>query len=579
MQAVDLVHPAPPAARKPVATHGKGRLDRVGPLAVLSVEGSFTEMGEQHGALLAREVARGPIPYYRGMVERLLGKPLGPLAPLVCSAIQRLVGSRIERAIPDFAEQTIRGIARGAGLPEDEFLRGCTMPDSLLWVTARLNGLRDPGPAMAHRLSLGLGCTSAVAWGAATRDGMLYHGRNFDYFGVQNWPDHAAVIFHTPARGQRYVSIGAAGVGLGGVTAMNEAGLSLTVHQHMFTDRTALGGTPIGVVGDIVMREARDLDQAEEILRRQRPIGCWTYVVTDARAKQVLCFEENPERQVAMRTSQQDTTFGYANIYLDPELGATECNSYGSYWRHNEGRYRRARALLERSHGALDERAIAAILADPGSDARCRVRDSIAMVMTVGSIVFRPEDGAFWLGVGAAPVSRGTFTPFSLAKGGHAPELGSFSVPGPSDRASDQAFEHYRRAYLAYVDRCDAATALDAMEAAAAAAPEQALYHASAGMLGVETRQPERAVASLTRAIELGHPDEERVGAFHLWRARANDLRGRREEAVQDYRTCLGRRADGPVHAAARAGLKSKFTARAASRMHIEMSLGDVVAP
>lgn len=579
MHASTIVHSAPSANKKTVRTHGKGRLERVGALAVLSVEGTFGEMGEQHGALLATEVARGPIPYYRGMVERLLGKPLGPLAAPVCSAIQRLVGSRIERALPDFAVETIRGIARGAALPEDEFLRGCTMPDSLLWVTARLHGLRNPGPAMAHRLSLGLGCTSAVAWGSATRDGMLYHGRNFDYFGVQNWPDHAAVIFHTPARGQRYVSIGAAGVGLGGVTAMNEAGLSLTVHQHMFTDRTALGGTPIGVVGDVVMREAHDLSQAEEILRRQRPIGCWTYVVTDARAKQVLCFEENPERQVAIRSKKEDTTFGYANIYLDPELGATECNSYGSYWRHNEGRYRRTRTLLEQASGAIDERVIAAILGDPGSDARCRVRDSIAMVMTVGSIVFRPEDGAFWLGVGEAPVSRGAFIPFSLAKGAHAPELGTFSVATPADRRSDEAFEHYRRAYLAYVDGCDAITALDAMEAAAKAAPEQALYHSSAGMLGVEALQPERAVASLTKAIELGHPDEERLGAFHLWRARAHDLGNRRQEAMQDYRVCLGRRADPPVHTAARAGLKSAFTPRKARRMHIEMSLGDVVVP
>ena len=35
----------------------------------------------------------------------------------------------------------------------------------------------------------------------------------------------------------------------------------------------ALGGTPIGLVGDMVMRDARNLDDAESILRRHRPIN------------------------------------------------------------------------------------------------------------------------------------------------------------------------------------------------------------------------------------------------------------------------------------------------------------------
>ncbi|NUP12868.1 MAG: hypothetical protein HOW73_43065 [Polyangiaceae bacterium] len=558
--------------------HGRGSCSFVGPLAVLSLEGSFAEMGEQHGALLAEQVARGPIPYFRRMVERLLGKPLGSFAPHAGTLIQRLIGSRIERALPPFALETARGIARGAGLDEDVFLRGCTMPDSLLWLTARLQGLRDPGPAVAHRLALGLGCTSAVAWGDATRDGKLYHARNFDYYGVENWASNAAVIFHAPNEGQRYVSIGAAGVGLGGVTAMNEAGLTLTVHQHMFTDRTALGGVPIGVVGDIVMREAKNLAEAEAILRRHRSIGCWTYVITDGKAKQVLCFEENPERKVAVELDPSSSTFAYANIYLDAELGSTETALYGSYWRHNLGRYERAKELVERGRGTHDAQSMAGILADSGKDARCRVRDSIAMVMTVGSVVFRPEDGIVWVGVGEAPVSRGRFVPFSLAKRGYAPEAGSFSVEGTGS-AEDAAFSHFRAAYVAYIDGSDVDGAMAALDEAVAAAPTQSVYAATLGYLAIEANRPARAMAALSRAIEIGHPDVERVSAFHLWRGRAHDLDGRRDQAIADYRTCLGRAADRPVHEAAKRGLKSPFNARAARRVHVEMSLGDVVMP
>lgn len=565
------------ASAEVVARHGRGSLTRTGGLAVLSLEGSFAEMGEQHGALLAEQIARGPIPYYRKMVERLLGKSLGPLAPYACALLQRAIGSRVARAMPSFALETLRGIARGAGLDEEEFLRGCTMPDSIMWVTARLHELRDPGPAVAHRLALGLGCTSAVAWGSATKDGKLYHARNLDYFGVSTWSPNAAVLFHTPNDGMRYVSVGAAGVGLGGITAMNEAGLTLTVHQHMFTDRTALGGVPIGVTGDIVMREARTLDEAEAILRRDPPIGCWTYVVTDGKSKEVLCFEENPERKVAIRSKPEDQTFAYANIYLDAELGATEVAAYGSYWRHNLGRYERAKRLVEAE--AHDAHSMAAILADTGSDARCRVRDSIAMVMTVGSVVFRPEDGAFWVATGEAPVSRNAFVPFSLTARGHAPELGTFHVANDAARSSDAAFQEVRRAYVAYVDEGNVDGAMQALDRASTLAPEQPIYHAMIGYLATSSQAPDRAVAALTRAIDLGHPDEERVAAFHLWRARAHDLAGRRDRAVADYRSCMGRVADKPVHDAARRGLRAPFSKTAARRVHVEMSLGDVVVP
>jgi hypothetical protein len=117
------------------------------------------------------------------------------------------------------------------------------------------------------------------------------------------------------------------------------------------------------------------------------------------------------------------------------------------------------------------------------------------------------------------------------------------------------------------------------MEAAAAIAPAQSIYHALVGILSIELGEPVRARAALDRAIALGHPDEERVASFYLWRARAADLDGRRVEARADYAVCSTRRADPPVAAAARGGLERPYTARRARRIQVEMSLGDVMAP
>lgn len=566
------------APSAPVRRSGRGSLTRVGDVNVLRVAGSFYEMGHQHGTLLADQIARGPIPYYRRLVEKLMGRGgLGPLAGLAWTGIQRTLGRRVARAIPPFAEETIRGIADGSGLDPQAFLDGCTMPDTMMWIAARVMQLRGHGPAVAHRVALGLGCTSAIAWGDATKDGALLHARNFDYHGVGTWPSTKTVIFHAPDRGQRYVSVAAAGVGLGGITAMNEAGLTLTVHQHMFTDRTALGGTPIGIVGDVVMREAESLDDAQRILEAHRPIGCWTYVIADGRRREVLCFEENPERRAARRL-RDEGTFGYANIYLDEELGKTEVNLYGSYWRHNLGRHRRANELLEDRRGTLDPQAMAEILADTG-DPRCRVRESIAMVMTVGSVVFRPEDGTVWVGTGEAPTSHGTFLPFALDTMGHAPERGTLSAGAPLESDEGAAFESFRRAYVAYLDDGDVEAARRHASDACARRPNEPLYHALRGLLSIQLVDPEQAEEAFDRALAIGHPDPERIASFHLWRARARDLLGRREDAISDYRRALGHYADPQVHAAAKRGLRRPYTPRAARAVHIDVGFADVIRP
>jgi hypothetical protein len=236
---------------------------RVGGLNVLKVTGTFYEMGYQHGAMLRDAVAGGPVPYYRTYIEKLAGRSvLGPVTPLLWPGLKLLVGRHVVKRLPPFARDTIRGLAEGSGLPEGALLDGLSMPDSLVWFASQLMRLQRVAPALDHRATLGLGCTSALAWGEATADGRLLHARNFDYHGVDCWPKTASVVFHAPERGQRYVAVAAAGVVLGGVTAMNEAGLTLTVHQHMFTDAAELGGIPIGIMGDVVMREAETPDDA-----------------------------------------------------------------------------------------------------------------------------------------------------------------------------------------------------------------------------------------------------------------------------------------------------------------------------
>jgi tetratricopeptide (TPR) repeat protein len=540
---------------------------------VLNLSGSHYEMGRQHGALLRAQVPDSALNYYRTYVSRLMAKNgIGALTPALWNVLRWTVGRRVRKSMPDFAMESLRGLADGAGIPFKTILDGGIMPDTLMWVTARMIEARRTAPAVQHRVQLALGCTSAIAWGSKTQDGRLLHARNLDYHGVRNWPRHTTVAFHTPDEGLKYVSATSAGVVMGGFTAMNAAGLTLTVHQHMFTNGTRLGGTPIATVGDQVMREARTLDDAERILRSYDPIGCWTYLIADGKTNEVLCFEENPDRQTARRFSAEDA-FGYANIYLDPELGRTEQDLYPSYWRHNRGRHARVNSILEQ--GGLDPDKMAAILADEG-DSACRLHRSICMLMTVGSVIFRPEDGTLWVARGEAPVSQTPFTPFSLKTGDHAPEAGELTGGVPGDPTRAAAFKAYRDGYLSYFDDQDPRAALGHIQQACALQPEEPLYQFMQALLQLDQGVGD-AEAGFDRAIGIGHPDAERVAAFHLWRGRAKDLKGKRDAALRDYQVALAGPADANVIRAARLDMKTPWTKKGSIGM--EFSFADVIRP
>ena len=208
------------------------------------------------------------------------------------------------------------------------------------------------------------------------------------------------------------------------------------------------------------------------------------------------------------------------------------------------------------------------------------MRRSVAMLMTVASVVFSPEDGVVWVATGGAPTSQNRFEPFDLAKEDHAPERGALTGGIPEDRTACSAFEAYRDAYVAYFDDQDLDEARRLLERACALAPREPLFHGVAGILAIAAGEPGAARAALDAAVALGHKDPERRAALLLWRARALDLLGLRAEALADYDAALAaERRDAPVERAARRGQRRAFTPREARGIAVDFAMADVVAP
>lgn len=324
---------------------------------VLRLAGSDAEMGFQHGRLLKEAIRRGPVPYFRDYLPRMLETSLGRAqARAVAGLLQASAGRELAEKLPPRLRRHLDGLAAGAELPVQDLMRAFVLPDLFLWLVSLSNRVKRPGAAPLPLL----GCSSALALAESTHGAGLLHGRNLDYMGVGYWDAEPALLFYQPDQGMPYASVSAAGIPFGGITAMNQAGLTLAVHQHLSCLNVRRGGVPIGIAGDAVMRQGESLADAVKLLEAHPPTACWTYLIASAQEQAVLCYETGGAATRWFITRQP--TFGYTNFYLDPALAAQETHYYPSQWRSNLGRYDTICARLNQAQLSPD--AIARILGD-----------------------------------------------------------------------------------------------------------------------------------------------------------------------------------------------------------------------
>lgn len=548
--------------------------ERVEGIHVLRLRGSDYEMGFQHGRLLKDSIAHGPIPYFAKWVEKLMQRgffgPVAPISKLLGRTLSATVGRRIASKFPKHVLDAMDGLADGAGMNRKELRRAVTMPETYLWLGVWYKRLFKAPIAARHGVPV-IGCTSAIAHSDATVHGRLLHGRNFDYQGVGAWDKEQAVIFHEPNDGQPYVAVSAAGVLLGGTTAMNASGLSLVVHQHIACTDFDLDGLPVGVVGDLVMRHAKNIDDAKRILDEHRPNGAWTYIVTSAAEKRTLCYEVTAHRRAAFEPDRD--VFGYSNIFVDRDLEKTEVDFYPAYWRNNVERWHSSNRRLNRARGRIDADEIASILGDIGDG--CRLTCAVSALTTVASVVFDAERALVYVATGRPPVSNRPYLAFDLSEKKARVDLPRLLGGSRIDPKARDAFDAYRDAYERHFNDADLDAARRGLARARELAPEQAVYAFIAGLLAIEAKDLDGALAALGDAIRIGHTTPQRLAGFHLWRGRVHDAKGNRESALRDYRQAIVA-ADPSVYRAAKKNQQRPWALKPPT---VEWSFGDVLSP
>jgi len=550
-----------------------------GSIFYANVEGTLSEMARQLGEKTGRLASRGPVPGYATfLAETLRDSPFARFADLLQWGTSRWATDRLVDACDPEYRRAAREYAESLPLSTRSLLEVYTLPESLLWLAGTVHQfLGADRMAGLGRPPFG-GCTSVVVRPPLAPTPL--HGRNFDWYGFGSWERTACIQFYHPDSGLDYASVGTAGLFGGGYTAMNAAGLTLAVHQH-FVDDFDFDGVPVGIAGDRVMRRARNIDEAVDILRHNPPVAGWSYVLTEGDTGACSVVELAPGREAVLDLSEHRDRLAYANTYRSETFDETEIDLYPEYRRDSIARETRA---LEQT-GALsasgaDPETLAELLGDfvdPTEDTTRLVGRSIASVHTVSSVVFEPERRRIWVGSGNSPTSRSWFVPFRLRRSGRSDRGG----PDPSaepfhptlgwDRSSHgRAFELYRRAAVESFEGEEDKRLLIRIEHALALYPEDPALHMLGGLLALRLGRARRAEGAFRRTLERVRHLTRRAEAT-LYLGWALDLQGQRSAARQMYRDVLRMEsADPVVRARARLGRWLRFSRERAAGLAID---------
>ncbi|GIW72314.1 MAG: hypothetical protein KatS3mg102_1856 [Planctomycetota bacterium] len=531
------------------------------PLLLVRLRGSQAQMGEQHGRLLrAHGGYEQTLAFYPRLVERLLGGDglEGALLRLGEPAV-RLLLRRLERARPRELRARTRAFFEALGLGRQHATALGVMD-----VFQNLVGLAGRWRLGPFARQLGCcaapACSTLVVWGRACADGQLRHARNFDFPGAGIWDRAPAVVLCEPEQGLRYGFVTTRGADTPGVTAFNEAGLTLSAHTR-FHREVRFDGAAVVDLGHEIIRRAESIADAIAIARERPVASSWGLAVSSARERRAVVLETTGAQVEVVEPEPGAPYLACTNRYHHPHTRRGEVVVSPAWTVSCSNRERR---LSEAARtGALDAAALARLLGDhrdPADPETERATGGIvSQLITVQSVVCEPEAAALLLSVGTTPTGWGPYARVRWAWDGPA---GAWSWNGEQHAAAPAGFEPAlalpmqpparfaggpgARAYAellaaarAWMDEHDAARSLVHLERALAHDPDELGCRFLAAVLRLRAGEPEAALAHIEHALARERVPFRR-GQLLLWGSRAAALLGQAERARRMREELLG---------------------------------------
>lgn len=381
------------------------------PFYVLRQRGRFPDIAYDHARLLAREVEAGAFPEIISTIARGVNLE-NPTMSKVAGAMYRSYSDRVLRhcsgEFRDAVEALGAGYRDGIGNAKFDDLEvrdaiiaievgnlvdGLSRTFALPGYRARrapeilalvLSSLSDPDAkayaaqakddaakqkevgAAVHAMAgpdnrIDFACTGfAVPWNLAA-DGMHVHARNLDA-DLYNWNSAPVLSLLDETEGHpgwhKYVAFGTAGlIYPGGISGLNDAGFSASLHQ-MSTTETESGflfGT-----GDIapyteqrMLRECSTIDEAVDLAKDTRHFAAWTFFVSDAKSGKIARIEVNGDGVKSVK--YEGEAVAQTNHFLHPDMVERSFDEDDAHFTGSFGKWMDTHARLDSTVAALKE--------------------------------------------------------------------------------------------------------------------------------------------------------------------------------------------------------------------------------
>jgi isopenicillin-N N-acyltransferase-like protein len=353
-----------------------------------------------------------------------------------------------------------------------------------------------------------LGCSAFAAAGPATTNGHLIIGRNFDFEGPEPFDRNKAVLFFKPEGKIPFASVAWPGM-TGVVTGLNAAGIYMSINAAR-TDDKGEDGIPVELLVREVLENARSIDEAVAIVKRQPVMVPDFYLMGDGKTGESAVIERSPTRTEVRRS--RDTTL-LTNHALTPAFAKDVENDRLRRYTTSGARYRRLAELVEQNHGAIDPRRALDILRDKkgvgGAALGLGNRNALDAIIATHSVVVDATALQLWVSQG--PHCLGRYVGYDLRK-----ELLGEDHPTPPDLPADPVMDSDE--YRAYVEAtaqlgfarslAEEGHTVAALEAAERAAELSEMMPEPHKLLGdlLRDRDRERARKEYRRFLELQPP-------------------------------------------------------------------------
>ncbi len=427
------------------------------PLAIFHLRGTQAEMGTQLGKGLVKIGGWEPLlDYYPRMPAMLIGSSMPP-------KVRRL------------AEPVLRGVLRGPSLTMIHYRRR-HFPEYHERSLAMVEALGRPASAATHiaimdvfqnvvglatkwgfKESARVGtvahgmCSSLAVWGEHSSTGGLFHARNFDFPGVGVWDIAPTLVFCTPDKGVRYAYVGARGADVPGITAFNEAGLTITAHTR-FHREVHFARTSIVDLAHEIIRRATNLKEALAVAKEHPVASTWGLLVSSAAEKASLLIETTASGVEGFKSTSG--RLACTNHYRNTPQQENEASPSATFMKDSLTRHARLEQVSgQGAIGVEDLQRMLGDLSDPDADAYPAWRvvgNNIASPLSVQSIVNASDERVLHVSVGTAPTGWGPYAaiPWNWDAPQGVREISADELPERNPNIQPDAEK--REAYMAY---------------------------------------------------------------------------------------------------------------------------------